>query len=105
VHVDRDVVALPGQLHASGRQQRALYRARQAPAGSHIHDYDPGCEFQGRTGRGDTCSAAYVGKRLSASPDDAAHFAAVTTLKQEKPGPWRGTLDDAAAVPARIRRS
>jgi sugar/nucleoside kinase (ribokinase family) len=53
----------------------------------------------GRTGRGDTCFATYVGKRLSAPPEEAARFAAaVTTLKQERPGPWRGTLDDVAAV-------
>ena len=50
-------------------------------------------------GRGDTCFAAYVGQRLSTSPQEAARFAAaVTTLKQEQPGPWRGTLTDVAAV-------
>jgi sugar/nucleoside kinase (ribokinase family) len=49
----------------------------------------------GRTGRGDTCFAAYVGKRLNASPEEASRFAAaITTLKQEQPGPWRGTLAD-----------
>jgi len=49
----------------------------------------------GRTGRGDTCFATYVGKRLSASPAEATRFAAaVTTLKQEQPGPWRGDLAD-----------
>jgi len=53
----------------------------------------------GRTGRGDTCFAAYVGKRLSASAQEACRFAAaVTTLKQEQPGPWRGTLDDVEAL-------
>ena len=47
--------------------------------------------LDGRTGRGDTCFAAYVGQRLSTSPQEAARFAAaVTTLKQEQPGPWRG---------------
>ncbi len=48
----------------------------------------------GRTGRGDTCFASYLGCRLlNASPEEACRFAvAVTTLKQEKPGPWRGTL-------------
>jgi sugar/nucleoside kinase (ribokinase family) len=47
----------------------------------------------GRTGRGDTCFAAYLGRRLTASPAEACRFAAaVTTLKQEQPGPWRGTL-------------
>jgi len=55
--------------------------------------------LDGRTGRGDTCFATYVGKRLSVSPEEACRFAAaVTTLKQEQPGPWRGTLDDVAAV-------
>jgi sugar/nucleoside kinase (ribokinase family) len=50
----------------------------------------------GRTGRGDTCFAIYVGKRfLGAPPEEACRFAAaVTTLKQERPGPWRGTLAD-----------
>ncbi|MDY6877439.1 MAG: PfkB family carbohydrate kinase [Chloroflexota bacterium] len=53
----------------------------------------------GRTGRGDTCFATYVGKRLSAPTEEACHFAAaVTTLKQEQPGPWRGTLDDVVSV-------
>jgi len=49
----------------------------------------------GRTGRGDTCFASYLGWRLKAPPDEAARVAAaVTTLKQEHPGPWRGTLAD-----------
>jgi sugar/nucleoside kinase (ribokinase family) len=53
----------------------------------------------GRTGRGDTCFATYVGKRLNASPKEAARFAAaVTTLKQEQPGPWGGTLADVDRV-------
>ncbi len=53
----------------------------------------------GRTGRGDTCFATYVGKRLSASAEEACRFAAaVTTLKQEQPGPWRGALADVEAL-------
>jgi sugar/nucleoside kinase (ribokinase family) len=53
----------------------------------------------GRTGRGDTCFAAYTGKRLSAGPEEAVQWAAaVTTLKQEKPGPWSGPLQDAEAL-------
>ncbi len=70
----------------------------------------------GRTGRGDTCFAIYVGKRLSApaaatciSHDEAAEAcrfaAAVTTLKQEQPGPWRGTLADVAALLAGRRHT
>jgi sugar/nucleoside kinase (ribokinase family) len=53
----------------------------------------------GRTGRGDTCFATYVGKRVAgASPEEACRWAgAVTTLKQERPGPWRGTPADVLA--------
>jgi sugar/nucleoside kinase (ribokinase family) len=52
--------------------------------------------LHGRTGRGDTCFATYLGKRLAASPEEATRWAAaVTTLKQEVPGPWRGTPADA----------
>jgi len=55
----------------------------------------------GRTGRGDTCFATYLGKRLTASPEEATRLAAaVTTLKQERPGPWHGTLAEAEAVMA-----
>lgn len=55
--------------------------------------------LSGRTGRGDTCFHTYLGKRLSASPREATRLAAaVTTLKQERPGPWRGTLEEAEAV-------
>jgi sugar/nucleoside kinase (ribokinase family) len=60
----------------------------------------------GRTGRGDTCFATYVGKRLSASVEEACRFAAaITTLKQEQPGPWRGTLADVEALLARASYS
>lgn len=53
----------------------------------------------GRTGRGDTCFCAYIGKRLSDGPEGATRWAAaVTTLKQEKPGPWSGPLAEAEAL-------
>jgi sugar/nucleoside kinase (ribokinase family) len=56
--------------------------------------------LSGRTGRGDTCFATYVGKRVAgASPEEACRWAgAVTTLKQERPGPWRGTIADVEAL-------
>jgi sugar/nucleoside kinase (ribokinase family) len=55
--------------------------------------------LDGRTGRGDTCFATYLGKRLSAPPEEATRFAAaITTLKQEKPGPWRGDLREVEAL-------
>jgi sugar/nucleoside kinase (ribokinase family) len=53
----------------------------------------------GRTGRGDTCFSSYLGKRLSTSPAEACRFAAaVTTLKQEKPGPWDGAMPQVEAI-------
>jgi sugar/nucleoside kinase (ribokinase family) len=56
----------------------------------------------GRTGRGDTCFATYLGRRLTASAEEAVGFAAaVTTHKQEKPGPWQGTLAEVQALMAR----
>ncbi|MBM4459918.1 MAG: hypothetical protein FJ011_19515 [Chloroflexi bacterium] len=50
----------------------------------------------GRTGRGDTCFATYLARRLTRGPEEACRWAAaVTTLKQERPGPWRGSLAEA----------
>jgi len=46
----------------------------------------------GRTGRGDTCFSTYCSVRLSQDPQTACDWAGViTSLKQEVPGPWRGT--------------
>ena len=52
--------------------------------------------LEGRTGRGDTCFATYLGGRLSMAPPGATRLAAaVTSLKQEKAGPWRGSRAEA----------
>lgn len=59
-------------------------------------------EMVGRSGRGDTCLAAYATKRLSASAGDATVWAAaLTSLKMEAEGPFHR---DAADVEAMIRR-
>ncbi len=58
--------------------------------------------LDGRTGRGDTCFSTYLGRRLTASAEAATRLAAaVTTLKQEHPGPWQGTLAEAEALMAK----
>jgi sugar/nucleoside kinase (ribokinase family) len=50
----------------------------------------------GRSGRGDTCLAAYVSRRLVDPPEEALRWAAALTSKKlEADGPYRG---DAAAV-------
>jgi len=49
----------------------------------------------GRSGRGDTCIAAYMAKRLNASPQDATIWAAaVTSLKMEAEGPFQRTIEE-----------
>jgi sugar/nucleoside kinase (ribokinase family) len=80
----------PGEIvltHAQGVLVHADRRSYQAP-------FTPR-EIKGRTGRGDTCFAAYLGRRLKAPPEEACRFAAaVASLKMEKPGPFMGSVDD-----------
>jgi sugar/nucleoside kinase (ribokinase family) len=47
-------------------------------------------ELKGRSGRGDTCIAAYLSKRATALPSEATIWAAaITSLKLEDEGPFR----------------
>ena len=51
--------------------------------------------MNGRSGRGDTCTGTYVAKRLSASPAEAALWAAaVTSLKMENEGPFNRSMSE-----------
>jgi sugar/nucleoside kinase (ribokinase family) len=50
---------------------------------------------RGRMGRGDTCMGAYLTRRLDHSPEDSLRFAAaLTSIKLESPGPFKGSLND-----------
>ncbi len=61
-------------------------------------------ELKGRSGRGDTCTGAYVARRLSASPRDALFWtAAVTSLKLEEEGPFNRDISEAEALYERLR--
>ncbi len=52
-------------------------------------------ELIGRSGRGDTCLAAYMCKRIYSSPEEATIWAtALTSLKMEAEGPFRRTIED-----------
>jgi len=52
-------------------------------------------QLVGRSGRGDTCVAAYVARRLTATPAEATVWAAaVTSLKMEAEGPFRRGMDE-----------
>ncbi|MBT3275726.1 MAG: carbohydrate kinase, partial [Spirochaetales bacterium] len=54
--------------------------------------------LSGRTGRGDTCFAAYLARRLNHEPGDAVRFAAaLTSIKMESPGPFSGNEADVLA--------
>lgn len=77
-------------VFAEGQIHRAPFRPRS---------------LAGRTGRGDTCFASYLAMRLSHSAAEACAWAgAVTTLKQEQPGPWRGSVADVKAMLDGARR-
>jgi len=58
----------------------------------------------GRTGRGDSCFSSYFGRRLLGdSPAQAVQFAAaLTTLKLEEPGPFRGDLSDVVEMMSKL---
>jgi sugar/nucleoside kinase (ribokinase family) len=57
----------------------------------------------GRSGRGDTCIASYVAKRLSASPGVATTWAAaVTSLKMEAEGPIKRNVAEAEDLILRL---
>jgi sugar/nucleoside kinase (ribokinase family) len=61
-------------------------------------------EVKGRSGRGDTCTGAYVSRRLSNPPSDAVVWAAaVTSLKLEAEGPFRREMTEAQALYDRLR--
>lgn len=79
----REVVLTNGKgvlVYAKGRFYAAPFRTR---------------DMRGRTGRGDTCIAAYLGKRLTASPAEATIWAAaLTSLKMETEGPFSREIDE-----------
>ena len=79
----REVILTHGKgvlVYAGGRFHAAPFRTR---------------EMKGRTGRGDTCTAAYLGKRLTASPAEAALWAAaLTSLKMEAVGPFNKEITE-----------
>jgi len=52
-------------------------------------------ELIGRSGRGDTCIASYMSKRITSSPQEATIWAAaVTSLKMEAEGPFRRSINE-----------
>ena len=64
--------------------------------GSHFYEANFYPEkLVGRSGRGDTCIASYVARRLNAPPSEATIWAAaVTSLKMEAEGPFRRDIHE-----------
>lgn len=91
-----DLEAAARRLAAYGPQEIVLTQSSGVTVfagGEFYHAPFTPRSLAGRTGRGDTCFATYVGKRLTLPSGEACAWAgAVTTLKQETPGPWRGDL-------------
>jgi sugar/nucleoside kinase (ribokinase family) len=80
----------PGEIVLTHRDGLLVY------AEGRIHEagFFP-AKLVGRSGRGDTCLAAYTAKRLSATPGEATIWAAaVTSLKMEAEGPFRRDICD-----------
>ncbi|MFP4012439.1 MAG: carbohydrate kinase family protein, partial [Spirochaetaceae bacterium] len=71
------LLAAPGELHRAPLTPRNL---------------------SGRTGRGDTCFAAYLARRLSHDREESLRYAAaLVSIKLETPGVFRGTPEDVIA--------
>ena len=64
-----------------------------------FHHYDFHSASQaGRSGRGDTCVGTYVTKRLTLPPYEAGKWAAAaTSMKVERPGPFKRTVAEVEA--------
>jgi len=105
---DREALALTGdedhrraaeRLAAWGPKEVVLTRQEGvlvlAEGQFHAAPFRPR-SLAGRTGRGDSCFAAYLGRRLLGDvPKEAVEFAAeLTTMKLEQPGPFRGSIVD-----------
>jgi sugar/nucleoside kinase (ribokinase family) len=51
--------------------------------------------LSGRTGRGDSCFASYMTRRLTHGIEESLRYAAaLTSIKMEKPGPFQGTIQE-----------
>ena len=91
-----DLEAAARRLAAYGPREIILTQSSGVTAfadGAIYHAAFTPRSLAGRTGRGDTCFMTYLARRLDHGPEDAVQWAAaVTTLKQEKPGPWDGDL-------------
>jgi sugar/nucleoside kinase (ribokinase family) len=102
---ETDLARAGAALAARGPQEVVLTESAGVTVvagGSAYHAPFTPRSLAGRTGRGDTCFSTYLTMRRTLSPREAcAWAAAVTTVKQETPGPWRGSPEGVALPEAR----
>lgn len=84
-----------GILHGWGAQEVLITHSDEVILydGLEIHSapFNPD-NLSGRTGRGDTCFGAYLARRLHHGAGQSLRYAAaLTSIKMEHPGPFRGT--------------
>ncbi len=89
-------------LHAMGPKEIVLTQSSgvtvYADGEFHEAPFTPR-SLVGRTGRGDTCFCTYIAKRITNDAGIACRWAGVvTSLKQEKPGPWRGSPSEVQSI-------
>ena len=99
---ESDLVKAAGRLHALGPKEIVMTESSgvTVSAGGTFHSapFTPR-SLQGRTGRGDTCFSSYIATRLVSDPAEACRWAGVvTSLKQEVPGPWKGTKEQVEQI-------
>jgi len=99
---ETDIEAAAGTLASWGPEEVVLTHRDGllvlADGRSHKAPFCPQ-KLVGRSGRGDTCIASYVAKRLTAPPIEATIWAAaVTSLKMEAEGPIKRKMEDVAEL-------
>lgn len=97
-----DLHAAAEKLHSLGPKEIVITQSSgvtvYAEGQFHTAPFTPR-SLAGRTGRGDTCFSTYLTKRLTNDPETACRWAAVvTSLKQEVPGPWKGSTAEVERI-------
>ena len=96
---DREAAAR--QLHAWGAKEVMITHNSEVLVFDGTKSYTVPLKprnLSGRTGRGDTTFACYLGERLRCGiPEALQHAAALVSLKMETPGPFLGSREDMLA--------
>ena len=96
-----DRVAAAKQLHAWGAKEIMITHHNEVLIYDGAEIYTKPLKARnltGRTGRGDNCFSAYITERLTCEiPQALLSAAALTSLKMETPGPFKGTRADVEA--------